>query len=398
MRSDKGSTGFKGVRPNKGRYQVQCNTTPCHNQNLGRFGTPEEAAQAYLQHWQTNHPKELEKERQRTPPPVLLPVQEHFLMRSDKSSTGFKGVFQYRGRYQAKCTTASCHNHNYHGTFDTPEEAAQAYLQHWETNHPEELEKERAPRPVLLPVQEHLLMRSDRGSTGFKGVHLDKGRYKAKCDTPPCSHNYLGMFGTPEEGAQAYLQHWETNHPEKLRHRAEDGPPLSAYMRKRLRVDVQPDAGQRALSVVVSTPSVTGGPANVLLPASLSVTGGCAGAGLMPLTINPAPPLITSGAVQPVPAPRQADGGGAQATAAEKLKRKREQSNEQKQRKRAQAAADAAGCDDADELNLLVAQATEAGECTRLLLPTAKCDCKKCAAERKQKKDALNQQRQRRKS
>ena len=169
-------------------------------------------------------------------------------------------------------------------------------------------------------------------------------------------------------------------------------------MRKRLKMDVEPDPGQRALSAVVSTPSIAGGPANAPLPASVLATGGCAGAGLMPLTINPAPPLITSGAVQPVPAPRQADGGGAQATAAEKLKRKREQSNEQKQRKRAQAAADAAGCDDADELNLLVAQATEAGECTRLLLPTAKCDCKKCAAERKQKKDALNQQRQRRKS
>ena len=155
-------------------------------------------------------------------------------------------------------------------------------------------------------------------------------------------------------------------------------------------MDVEPDPGQRALSAVVSTPSIAGGPANAPLPASVLAKGGCAGAGLMPLTINPAPPLITSGAVQPVPAPRQADGGGAQATAAEKLKRKREQSNEQKQRKRAQAAA--------DELNLLVAQATEAGECTRSLLPTAKCGCKKCAAERKQKKDALNQQRQRRKS
>jgi hypothetical protein len=103
---------------------------------------------------------------------------------------------------------------------------------------------------------------------------------------------------------------------------------------------------------------------------------------------------------QPVPAPRQADGGGAQATAAEKMKRKREQSNEQKKRKRAQEAderaqakAAAAGCVDAEALKLLVAQATEAGECTRLLLQTANCDCKKCAAERKQKKGALNQKR-----
>ena len=176
-------------------------------------------------------------------------------------------------------------------------------------------------------------------------------------------------------------------------------------MRKRLKMDVEPDPGQRALSAVVSTPSIAGGPANAPLPASVLATGGCAGAGLMPLTINPAPPLITSGAVQPVPAPRQADGGRAEAAVAGKLRQKNDNNKEQKKRKRAQeaderaqAAADAAGCDDADELNLLVAQATEAGECTRPLLPTAKCDCKKCAAERKQKKDALNQQRQRRKS
>ena len=45
----------------------------------------------------------------------------------------------------------------------------------------------------------------------------------------------------------------------------------------------------------------------------------------------------------------------------------------------------AAGCVDAEALKLLVAQATEAGEYTRLLLPTAKCECKKCAAERNRK-------------
>jgi hypothetical protein len=32
--------------------------------------TPEEAAQVYLQHWKTNHPKELEKEQQRGIPAI----------------------------------------------------------------------------------------------------------------------------------------------------------------------------------------------------------------------------------------------------------------------------------------------------------------------------------------
>jgi hypothetical protein len=42
---------------------------------------------------------------------------------------------------------------------------------------------------------------------------------------------------------------------------------------------------------------------------------------------------------------------------------------------------------------LLVAQATEAGDCTRPLLLASKCVCKKCAAERKQKKEDHNKKR-----
>ena len=61
-------------------------------------------------------------------------------------------------------------------------------------------------------MQEHLLIRSDKSQTGFKGVTPNKGRYQAKCDTSPCRHNHLGSFGTPEEAAQAYLQHHQHSH------------------------------------------------------------------------------------------------------------------------------------------------------------------------------------------
>ena len=87
---------------------------------------------------------------------------EEHLIRSDRanSTTGFKGVqtLSHGGRYTATCKTPPCRN-NYLGIFGIPEEAAQAYLQHQEKQHPEELEKEWA-RPVLLPIQEHLLIRS----------------------------------------------------------------------------------------------------------------------------------------------------------------------------------------------------------------------------------------------
>ena len=71
------------------------------------------------------------------PVPLLLPpehVVEAILgkaIRSDKNSTGFRGVRPHRGRYEAGCTLAACLN-SYLGAFDTAEEAAQAFLQHWQ--------------------------------------------------------------------------------------------------------------------------------------------------------------------------------------------------------------------------------------------------------------------------
>ena len=62
---------------------------PCHNTNLGGFGTPEDAAQAYLQHWEKKHPEKLEQER--APPSVLPEAQVRLLIRSDKTKTGYKG-------------------------------------------------------------------------------------------------------------------------------------------------------------------------------------------------------------------------------------------------------------------------------------------------------------------
>jgi hypothetical protein len=137
------------------------------------------------------------------------------LIRSDRTKTGYKGVVANFGRYKAKCTTPPCSNNRVTsrlGTFDTPEDAAQAYLQHYQKKHPEELEKERAPRAVLPEVQEHLLVRSGKNKTGYKGVHANKGRYNASCTRSPCHTTYLGTFVTPEDAARAYLQHQKQEH------------------------------------------------------------------------------------------------------------------------------------------------------------------------------------------
>jgi hypothetical protein len=112
---------------------------------------------------------------------MLLPVQERLLVRSDRSSTGFKGVRPHQGQYRAECTRVECNHHI--GRFGTPEEAAQAYLQHLKNFHPAELGTKRAPRP--LQVQEHLLSktmmkpRSAKAaftvscSTGASGKHFE---------------------------------------------------------------------------------------------------------------------------------------------------------------------------------------------------------------------------------
>jgi hypothetical protein len=68
------------------------------------------------------------------------------------------------------------------------------------------------PHPVLPEVQHHLLIRSDKAKSGYKGVHPHRGRFEVKCATPPCHHNHLGSFDIPEEAAQAYLQHQQQNH------------------------------------------------------------------------------------------------------------------------------------------------------------------------------------------
>jgi hypothetical protein len=75
------------------------------------------------------------------------------------------------------------------------------------------------------PYPARLLMRSEKGSTGFKGVRLHMGRYQAKCDTAPCHNHYFGRVDTPEEAAQAYLRHWVKDHPEKLASKKRKTPP-----------------------------------------------------------------------------------------------------------------------------------------------------------------------------
>jgi hypothetical protein len=105
------------------------------------------------------------------------------LIRSDKVRSGFKGVREIcDGQYQATCFTSPCVHNNLGATFGSREEAAQAYLRHWEKDHPEELEKERASRPPPSVHEHVVLIRSDKSQTGYKGVRLNGGPKQASQD------------------------------------------------------------------------------------------------------------------------------------------------------------------------------------------------------------------------
>ena len=62
--------------------------------------------------------------------------------------------------------------------------------------------KPAANNKKALASHEQQLIRPDKAKSSFKGVSADRDRYQARCDTPPCSNNYLGTFDIPENDLQ----------------------------------------------------------------------------------------------------------------------------------------------------------------------------------------------------
>jgi hypothetical protein len=61
----------------------------------------------------------------------IAPAEDDQLQRSSRNKSGFKGVGARGNKYHAQCSTPPCRCHNL-GSFDTPEEAAQAHYRHFE--------------------------------------------------------------------------------------------------------------------------------------------------------------------------------------------------------------------------------------------------------------------------
>ena len=56
LRSCMNKTGYRGVQSDRERFQACCNLNHSRQLFLGRFATVEEAAAAFLQHWEKDHP------------------------------------------------------------------------------------------------------------------------------------------------------------------------------------------------------------------------------------------------------------------------------------------------------------------------------------------------------
>ena len=118
------------------------------------------------------------------------------------NTIGFKGVYKSGEKFQATINIDS--KLQYLGTFDTPKEAAEAFdraaIQAGrptsKLNFLDQVPKFYKPKNKGL---------DPRNTTGFRGVVKEGNRFRAQI-TIGGKTQYIGMFGTAKEAAEAYDQ------------------------------------------------------------------------------------------------------------------------------------------------------------------------------------------------
>ena len=221
LRSERGSTGYKGVRFNsssKRNPYVAKVSRGGKETSLGCFATPEEAALCYAR----TPEGQAAAARAAAAPPVPQPLTAEealrqaeaeglTLLRSEFFSTGYRGVSfnsgSKRNPYVARVYRGGKQVHL--GQFTTPEEAALCYARtpDWQAA------AAAPPVPQPLTAKEALrqaeaegltLLRSEGFSTGYKGVSFNSGSkrnpYVAKVSRGG-KETSLGCFATVEEVA-----------------------------------------------------------------------------------------------------------------------------------------------------------------------------------------------------
>jgi ubiquitin len=219
--SASGETGFKCVYKHGGKYEAKI-TENGKSRHLGYFATPEEAALCYARHIGAERAAaEAADARIAAPQPLTADearaaaaAEGLELVPSASGETGFRGVYRYGGKYEAKITEKGKSRHL--GNFATPEEAALCYARHIGAKRAAvEAADARIAAPQPLTADEARaaaaaegleLVPSASGETGFRGVYKHGGKYKAKIRENG-KYRHLGNFATPEEAALCYARH-----------------------------------------------------------------------------------------------------------------------------------------------------------------------------------------------
>ena len=223
LRSESSRTGYKGVaRNNSGGKPYKAEVWRGGRlMHLGCFATVEEAA-LNVARVKRSHQEEDDK----PPPPTALTALTALaalrqaeaegltLLRSESSRTGYKGVtvdssWNSSKPYKAEVGRGGRMTHL--GCFATAEEAA-LNVARVKRSHQEEDDKP-LPLTALAALRQAeaeglTLLRSESGSTGYKGVTVDSRRSKPyKAEVRRDGKNVsLGSFATVEEAALTYAR------------------------------------------------------------------------------------------------------------------------------------------------------------------------------------------------
>ena len=215
LRSEISSTGYRGVS-----FDGSCKGKPYkayvrrggENVHLGHCATAEEAALCVARTPEMQVAMAAAAAAPPEPPPLTAEeaVQQAeaeglTLLRSESSSTGYKGVSfnsgmakPYRAEVRRGGKLVSL------GSFVTAEEAALCHARTPEAQAAMAAAAAAPPEPPPLTAEEAvqqaeaeglMLLRSESSSTGYKGVSIYSGRYRAVAKV------YIGIFATLEEAA-----------------------------------------------------------------------------------------------------------------------------------------------------------------------------------------------------
>ena len=274
LRAESNSTGYKCVswhkRPEAKPYRAEVRRGG-KKVHLGDFTTAEEAALAYAR---TPEAQAAVAAAAAPPAPPPMTAEEALrrveaegltLLKSDSSSTGYKGVVfnsdrtkPYVAQVQRGGKTVTL------GYCATAEEAALCYARSPEAQVALAAAAALPPTPPPMTAEEALrqaeaegltLLRSESSSTGFKGVSFKSGKarpYRAEVRRGGKTVN-LGHFATAEEAALAYARSPEGRAAVSVAAAAPPAPPAPMTAEEALR-----QAEAEGLTMLRSEGSSTG--------------------------------------------------------------------------------------------------------------------------------------------